>query len=495
MYLFREFNHFWLSYPSLFYGVSLLLGFYSLFDRMTLLPIIILWVPFIFLKQYKQLIISVLLFISSAIYGSHYYQFPAPPDEGIEGKAYVSIDSLSSHKTFFGKMWIYRCRLNQFFPNDSSQSIARGVKCIISLPQRGTLQRPLATQDYVVTGTLQLSDQGQYILKVDKEVAWLAVEGSWSLAEWRYKAKKWLSDWITQQFSHSKSATFLSSLAIGEFDDVLMQLEFARFGVQHIMAISGFHFSILAGILGFFLRMFLPPRIVAMALILFVSLYFLFLGTSASILRSWVAITIAMFGQFLCRQSKALNALGVGLLAVIVLDPLLTQSVGFQFSFLATAAILIGFAPLDRLLCEILPKRPLSQMIEMNAMNQHGYCLLVWFRQGFALSIVITLLTWPIMIYYFQKFPVMSLLYNLFFPFFVSISMFFLLIGLVLGPLGGIIHVINDRYTNWTLNLLYNMPETIDINYTWDSMPKEFLILYVIVFLLIGIGINNFRDA
>lgn len=495
MALISSINRFWDSHPALFYGLSFLLGFYFRFDWInSLLPIILLWLSSFLCMHiyYNRLILGLLLLTSTYFYGINTIQFALLPEEGITGTAHIAIQSLSFQKTFFGKKWTYQCRLRQFNAiNESLPSSIYGVSCTISLPQKGKFNRPPANQSYVLQGKLIQTGRYQYILKVGKNTNWLPVEGSWSTAEWRYQAKQFITGWIGQKFSHARAATFLAGLVTGEFDDHLMQYEFSRFGLQHIMAISGFHFSILAAILGSLLRLWLPRKIASIVILTALTGYFLFLGCNSSIIRAWTMISIAMLGYCLDVRGQALNSLGVALFVVLLIDPLLSLTAGFQFSFLATAAILIGYFSMEILLCEILPKHPLSQMVEMNRWNQLGYCLLVWFRQGVALTIAINGLTWPLILYHFHQFPLMSLLYNLFFPFLVSLSMFLLLIGLVAeflsSRLGQFIHHLNDFYTHWSLNLIYNIPQSVDAYYKVESVPKEVLVVYICGLLIGGI--------
>lgn len=493
---FNKITSFWRFYPALLYSLSSLLGYYLVFYKnfFLLFPLLALWLPFILniVKGYyaylKPLTLSILVFLVSALYCMFHYQFPSLPTEGIKGTAYVSIESFTSQTTFFGKNWLYRCQLKNFIPKEETSSIARNIKCTISIPQKQGWLRPQANQDYILDGTLMKSENGNYILRIQGKSSWKSVDGSWSLAEWRYKAKKKAIEWIRFQIPHLRTSTFLSGLVTGEFDDRIMQMEFARFGLQHIMAISGFHFAIVAGILNFLLRPWVSGKVGAYIVIILLSIYFFFLGGSSSIFRAWVMISLGLFGFCIQRQGNALNSMGVALFVVLLVDPLLSQTMGFQFSFLATAAILMGYMPIDYLLSQFLLKRPLSHMIGMNGWNQHAYLLLSFFRQGVSLTIAVNLFATPVLLYYFHQFPLMSLFYNLFFPFFVSISMFLLLMGLitffVLPPIGQFINYLNDNYTNWVLNLTYNLPSSVDIYYEIDFVTMDILIIYLSLLFL-----------
>ncbi|MBA3723109.1 MAG: ComEC/Rec2 family competence protein [Parachlamydiaceae bacterium] len=490
--------NFWRYHPALLYGVAFLLGFYCAFQQswMLYIPIFLLLFPFFLsikneLQNSKSLLLCIVSLLSAFSYGKMHYKFPDIPSDGLQGIAYVDIESLSEQSSYFSKNWIYKCKLREFIPTDSKISIAHNINCSIRLPNKSQLNRPLANQSYLIDGLLIKNEGGHYSFKPQKDRDWNSVKGSWSLAEWRFHLKQKIANFIKSSFSNHNSATFLGGLATGEFDDRMMQLEFARFSLQHIMAISGFHFAIIASILSFIFRLLVPRKIAAIMIVILLNTYFLFLGLSPSILRAWMMISIAMIGYCLNKQASALNSLGIALIGVLMVDPLMIETIGFQFSFLITGAILLYFTPIDYFLSKILLKRSLSNVVDMDTWNQHAYCILCFFRQGLALTLAVNIAAIPVMLYYFNQFPLMSLFYNFFFPFFVSFSMLLLLIGIFVSSLiplfGQFIHEINNIYTQWILNLVYNLPRMSDYHYEIEGMPKDVVIIYLSFFFLTGI--------
>jgi competence protein ComEC len=294
------------------------------------------------------------------------------------------------------------------------------------------------------------------------------------------------------------AATFLAGIATGNFDDRRMQFEFSRFGLQHIMAISGFHFAIIACILGCLLRLVVPHKIAIISLIFLVSSYFVILGPTPSVMRAWLTILVALSGYLISKRGSALNSLGVAMLIVLAYDPHLCCHIGFQLSFLATAAILMLFNGIDQGLKYVFFQRPLSEVITMNRLNQHGYLILSCCRQGIALSLAVNLTTLPLLLYYFHKFSLMSLVYNLFFPFLVSLSMVMLILGLVgsivFSPLGQIIHHINDFYTGFMLDYIYNMPRTLDRFLTVETVPLYAVILGLCLAFYLGVWMHHLTE-
>lgn len=489
----NDLHNFWTKHPALFYGLFFLLGVACYFSsfRLIWIPFVLLCTPYILPSSKKERIFYALLFFLAAFFlGKTFYQFPPIDKEGMDGKTIFSIHSISLKKSLLGKVWKYKGILVDFDSIDS-QYKGKNIPCAISLPRWSP--RPIANQSYFLYGKLKKQESGGYTFTIAKNHPWKPYRKDFSLVEWRYSLKKRVQEYIQSQISNKRSASFLAGMATGEFDDPFLTNAFSRFGLQHIMAISGFHFSILATILHFFLRLFCARKFASIFLIVALTMYFLFLGPSPSVLRAWVSITIALTAEFLEKNPIGLNSLGIALLIVLFFDPIIMANIGFQFSFIVTAAILVFYPLCDFFMQKWIIKRPLSMMVNMNIMDQHFYCLLTFLRQGLSLTLAVHLTALPMTLFYFQKFPVLSLVYNLFFPFMVSISLLFLMIGLLLdfSPLGIIFHAINGTYTNFLLNFTYNLPKTVDIWWQIKPFSAEILIGYLSFLFLIGIVLRE----
>lgn len=482
--------HFWLCHPALLYGIAFLLGLFCHLERSIwlIIPCLCLWLPFILIatytKQYYALIhltLSLCIFIAAWIYAAAHVAFPVLPPQGVVGKAHIKIKNISLQSSLFGERWLYRCEIEQFFPENASYSSASSLPCLVILPATHKHPRPFANQEYWVSGKLKQTTNGTYLLKISAKAAWIAIPGSTSWAEKRYQWKKKVSKWVESHFSHPLSGSFLAGLATGEFDDYWMRQQFARFGLQHLLAISGFHFAIIAGFLSFILRLFLPQRARIIGLIVCLGTYYLFLGPQASILRAWIMCTLTLLGGLLEKQTTALNSLGLALLVILGYNPLLCQELGFQLSFSTTAAILLFYSPAQAWLYDLFPKRQLSEVMQMNSRSQHAYCVLAFLRQGLALTLAVNTFALPLTLYYFHQFPWMSLLYNLFYPLLASASLCLFLLGALLFyvPFAATaVHWLNDLYTFFLLQMTYQIPSEIDAYLKVDTFPSVWLIAY-----------------
>lgn len=126
---------------------------------------------------------------------------------------------------------------------------------------------------------------------------------------------------------------------------------FARTGTTHLLAISGLHLQVLAGVLWFVFRFLgLSRRSAFGALALTTVAYALLVGLAPSVVRS-TAMTVAVcFAGIFDRQVRAANNLALAALATLWLNPADLFDVGCQLSFLAIAAIVWGVTPTTNLL-------------------------------------------------------------------------------------------------------------------------------------------------
>lgn len=499
-------QRFWHQHPALFYSLAFLLGSTFSFTHSVILlfPSILLIAPFLSypLKHESRIriFLNIGIMIFSFIYTESLVDKPDLPDEGLLGTACIEITSVQSKKMQFGTKWLYQGNLKSFTieKNGSTKKIAKNIPFTLTFPKKNEIERPSADYLYKLQALLKKTRNGNYFLQIRPEEMWLPLQKSSNLAEIRFKMKTAFATYIEQSISNHRSSTFLTGILTGEFNDRLMAHEFARFGLQHIMAISGFHFALLAAIFTFFFRWIFREKIAIILTSLLLTFYCLFLGFGPSIIRAWISILIINIGHWTAKSSRPMNTLGIAMLGLLIYDPCLSQHLGFQFSFAITLSILLLFSPTNEYLQLIFKKRSLGQVIQMNRIDQHGYFLLFLFRQALSLSIAVNITAFPMTLFYFQKFPFMGLVYNLFFPFFVSISMFFLvmssLLHFIFPPLGLFLHSINNHLTKIFLSFTSNLPPSFDFNLYIEPFSSDLLVFYLSLIFLFGIAWKGFLD-
>ena len=407
------------------------------------------------------------------------------------GKAHISISQLIFKKGPYRPSWIYKGKIQHF--TDGTFTL-QNVPFVLSFPL-GKKKRPLASCDYEIECSLKKGKGNYVILKLLPQSEWKALTQV-SLSEWRFSMKQQVKDWIQSHFSSETTIHFLSGLMIGEFDDKNLRQDFERFGLLHLLAISGFHFNILASLLTFLLRPFFRIKVVALLLLFLLSIYFIFLGWGPSIIRAWLTLVLYLGGYFHERFSSPINLLGVAVCLSLIIDPFLIENLGYQFSVLSTGAILIGLNPFLEFLHWIFPKRTLNEVLIWPKSDQFFFLLLGFIKHGMAMTLVTTCIALPLGLYYFEKFPLLSLFYNIFFPFLVSISMTLLLLGCLcfsIPPLASLIHALNDYFTSFILNMTYDIPRSGNFFITSSKPSLLYIITFIIAFFVLGIYLQKYK--
>lgn len=201
-------------------------------------------------------------------------------------------------------------------------------------------------------------------------------------------------------FQDGEAAQIAHALLLGQKKNLDKNISeaYAIAGTMHILAVSGLHVGIVYGFFFLFVKPYqLSRRKRAVFLLLIIGLiwgYALLTGMSPSVMRAATMFSLMGFAQMLSRSPSIFSAISVSALVLLVFDPYLVFSVGFQLSYLALMGILLIQPLLVRLWV------PSSKVLE-------------YFWQISTVSLAAQLSTFPLSAYYFHTFPTYFLLANL----------------------------------------------------------------------------------
>lgn len=491
---------YWNNYPAFLYGLAILLGsaFSLSFSPCLILPVAFLFFPLATFAGWREkalvgrLFLALFLLVATFFLVGSRYSLTPTPIKGVEGWLLFSPTNVKNVKTPFGKQRLYQGQIKEFHSKELGSDKIFGGSCTIRLADRNSEPLPIADKSYLIKGVLvSAKRQGFYFFSPAPHQRWFPVPYTYSAANWRWEAKNKVKKFIFSKIDQSHSAAFLAGIVTGEFDDRRLSIHFNRFGLQHIMAISGFHFALMAAFAGLFLGVFLSPKRSAAALLIIFSLYCFFVGAIPSVLRAWLAIFFYYLGHLFGRRPFALNSLGLALSAVVLYDPLAITSLGFQFSFAVTAAILLFTGISQNVVLQFFPKRPLKHIVEMDRATQHGYLFIHYLRNTLALTLAVNSVAIPLTLFHFQKFPLMSLLYNIFFPFGVAIvvQLFFVVVilSLIFPFLSSFLYSIVGGAAALLLKFTYNMPITVDFFLYSAAVSFEIILCFLLLLFSIAL--------
>lgn len=221
------------------------------------------------------------------------------------------------------------------------------------------------------------------------------------LQDFIFDCRFWCLRTLSENIQGDRSLGIAEALLAGYRDNIDKDLvqAYANAGVVHIIAISGLHL----GLIYLILLLILKPlkdegylRWMKGSLII-ISLwcFAMITGASPSALRAAVMFSFLVAGKyFIKRQTNIYNTLAASAFLLLCYNPFLLFNVGFQLSYLAVLGIIIFQKPVFSLLIS-----------ENKIWN--------YFWKMMSVSIAAELLTFPLAIYYFHRFPVMFLAANL----------------------------------------------------------------------------------
>lgn len=479
----QSLGRFYLENPSMIYALFFLLGVWSKLSSLYLLGIIPLLIA-----PLKAKYVCTFVFLLSFLYCHFYYPaFPEiSPNTPFSGK--VKITSITPGSSFT-KGYVYKGRFETInFENDirTYKNIPCSIKCKDKKISGDYLYQISGCADHSFNSKFSLTIKAKELNPIKKIV---------SLTGKRKDLKEQTDLKIKELVKGKNAAVFLSALVTGNISDSFLSFSFRRVGLQHILAISGFHFSILMLFFSIALRRIVPFKQLPYILILITNFYFLFIGFTPSIFRAYLSLQIALFAQLLNKKNYSVNTLGLAASLEVALDPLILLNLGFQLSFLSVAAIFLIYPQINLFLAAFLPRRSFEDLSKLDILSKIGGLISNFARESISLSLAVNLALIPILLLYFHKFPLIGFIYNLFFPPLIFISIFLLAISAIfslihLYLLSHIFGFITSSFTEFILKFPLSPPSSLEYNLYSKSFSPLFVTIYLCLFFFLFITLN-----
>ncbi|GIP39562.1 hypothetical protein J31TS4_28420 [Paenibacillus sp. J31TS4] len=262
----------------------------------------------------------------------------------------------------------------------------------------------------------------------------------------------------------AEQAGYMKGLLIGlrsDLDPEQFQ-QFSQLGLTHILAISGLHVAVfVAVVMGLLSACRVPRETSQLAAMLLLPGYILLTGCSPSVVRAGFMGMIALYAARKRMLKDGLNLISLVCLAMLLWDPYYLRNVSFQLSFLVTAGLVLGVP----LMSKLLPARYPALM------------------GAVAVTTVAQLVSFPVSIYYFNQFSLVSWTANLILVPFISMVVtpagsVSLVVGLLWESAGRLIAVPVDwmnRLSFWAVEIM----DSWDWFHTiWPSPPLWWLLAY-----------------
>lgn len=144
--------------------------------------------------------------------------------------------------------------------------------------------------------------------------------------------------------------------------------DFTAAGLNHVIAIDGWKVALVAGLIGVLVRP-LPRRRRAAALALGIIGYALLAGAGASVLRAALMALTGLIARETGRPRSAPAALGLAVLALLMLEPALGGDPAFHLSAAATAGLIAWSGPTAAWLRARVPARVPTVLLGWTAVS------------------------------------------------------------------------------------------------------------------------------
>ena len=216
--------------------------------------------------------------------------------------------------------------------------------------------------------------------------------------------RKWIESRFADYLDPAETGLLLGLLA-GDRSGIpeALRSDFQRSGLVHVLAISGFHVVLLAGILMIFLKATgLPLRAVRIIAVALLFLYIPVTGGSPAVRRAVLMFSVPQIGALFQRPANTMNSLGVALILILLPEPGILWNPGFQLSVAATAGILIGS-----------PLNPFANFPESLKKNKLWNTLRAFAIDPTYVTLCATLATAPFLVHHFKTLSPMAWLGNI----------------------------------------------------------------------------------
>ena len=301
---------------------------------------------------------------------------------------------------------------------------------------KGKLETPQAIDNFNYPG--YLANQGIYSTMLSPKTYLIGTGKGFRPLAWVYALRNRLSEAMAATIPEPQ-ASVAQGMILGIKSNVTPDLQnnFIKSGTVYILVISGSQFNIVAGILlatGIWLfgkrRFFyIWPALGA------IWIYALLTGMGPPAIRAAVMVSIFLFADLLGRQKSAMTAIGFAAAVMAAITPKILGDASFQLTFLSVAGIAL-----------ITPRlQAWGKKIIAAKLGEEGFFVKTvnWVADSLCVTLGVTIAIWPLMVYYFGIFslvsPLASLLVLPALPYLLGSGTMAAVFGIYLLPFGQIV--------------------------------------------------------
>jgi len=363
----------------------------------------------LFFRQHRKLIILTSLCLIAFFSGAFYFQSSLPTvnehylqfynDQTVEIKGIVNSDPEIKEKTTHIHLSATAIRLDEEWQEVSGTALlfvpryptySYGDALLVT----GELETPPQLNGFDYKG--YLAHQEIYSTMLYPGIEIVETGKGFKPLEWVYSLRNRLSQTLAEVLPEPQ-ASLAQGIILGIRGNIppSVQADFSHIGTAHLLAISGLHLAIVAGmILSIGIWLFGKKHYLYIWLALgIIWLYALLTGMHPPIIRAAIMASLFLTAELLGRQRTAITALALAAAIMVGINPHILWDAAFQLSFLAMAGLIFIF--------------PLIQSLGRKVVNatlgEDGAAVSVanLINDSFSVTLGAILAVWPLVAYYF----------------------------------------------------------------------------------------------
>ncbi|MBI4948036.1 ComEC/Rec2 family competence protein [Candidatus Berkelbacteria bacterium] len=247
---------------------------------------------------------------------------------------------------------------------------------------------------------------------------------------------------------------------------------FRSVGLSHLIAVSGYNLTVISQNINSLLKGVIGRRSVYVSLAVIV-LFIILTGAPASVLRAGAMATLLSIATLLGRPSRSQNLLIIGSFLLVIFEPKIIFEIGFQLSVAATYG-LIRIAPLFGVIIEKIPGPKFVYQICAETFGA-------------------TLMTAPILVFYFQQFAPLGLVSNILvlpiIPLLMALGVFGLGLSIITPSFSSVFFLPVWPLLNWIV-LVANKGAAIAPQHTTTEISIA-LTVWVVLIIVFAVELLN----
>ncbi len=365
--------------------------------------------PLLFFRQHRKLIILTSLCLIALFGGAFHFQSSSPivnehclqfyNNQTVEIKGIVNSDPEIKAKTTHLPLSVTEIRLDEEWQEVSGTALlfvprypTYGYSDVLLVT--GELETPSQLNDFDYKG--YLAHQGIYSTMLYPEIEIMGTGKGFKPLEWVYSLRNRLSQTLAEILPEPQ-ASLAQGIILGIRGNIpsSVNADFSHTGTAHLLAISGLHLAIVAGmILGIGIWLFGKQHYLYIWLALgIIWLYVLLTGMHPPVIRGAIMASLFLTAELLGRQRSAITALAFAAAIMAGISPQLLWDASFQMSFTAMTGLIFIFPPL-----QALGRRAVKATL-----GEDGAAVSVanLITDSFSITLGAIIAVWPVVAYYF----------------------------------------------------------------------------------------------